>query len=366
MRRTQPARGFTLVELLVTLTIIGLLMALLLPAIQAARESGRSTQCKNNLHQLGLGYQHLVSRQPPGVPAISAAARWISTLSPYVEKASSMFWCPNDKAGRKDSPAGSLSAEGSVTIADKPPPTVVLGRTESAQVLLFPEQQNLLLPAQVAVDLSKPGRMSNAGSLSPGSVPAGTPVDTYLLHYDPVGANGQVSNVKVTFAGKILGVIVLTQGLRNTDEMLGAQGTDYDKKAGARGMEPGAEIVTLADDMRTFTVDRLIVTGCMEEARILTEPGGVGMSSYGMNSRVHRLLGDSHKILLVEYKKIVADVVGARAADVWTQQIAPRHLGTLNVLYADGHVEGTPPAAIDPRLRSIHDEFWRPALDPQL
>jgi len=97
LRKNKKEHGFTLVELLVVIAIIGVLVALLLPAVQAAREAARRTSCQNQIRQMGLGIQNYVSAKqvfPPGTwehQDITLAFPfsgypWATLILPYLEQ----------------------------------------------------------------------------------------------------------------------------------------------------------------------------------------------------------------------------------------------------------------------------------------
>ena len=95
----QLQRGMTLVELLVVIAIIGVLVALLLPAVQAARGTARAADCKSNLRQIGIAVQQYCDANKGQFPEwyhSGADRSWIHTLASYSENVDAIRICVED------------------------------------------------------------------------------------------------------------------------------------------------------------------------------------------------------------------------------------------------------------------------------
>ena len=110
--RGKNRTGFTLVELMVVIAVIGVLIGLLIPAVQHTRESARRSQCASNLHQVGIALDHYIDShgtrgiypRAADLPSTHTAASLggylpplTKVLGPYSENNEQMFACPSDE-----------------------------------------------------------------------------------------------------------------------------------------------------------------------------------------------------------------------------------------------------------------------------
>ena len=178
---SKTRRGFTLVELLVVIAIIGILIAMLLPAVQAAREAARRMECSNNLKQLGLGmlqHEGAHGHLPTGGWGYvwtgdadrgfgqSQPAGWIYVLLPFIEQ-EGLFLLPKD--GRPEAITGSQLA-GAGILLQTPIPSLYCP-SRRARTAYSVDSLTLYNAASVSL-LAKSDYAANAGDIVCSSNPS--------------------------------------------------------------------------------------------------------------------------------------------------------------------------------------------------
>lgn len=326
--------AFTLVELLVVITIIGILMSLLMPAIQEAREAGRLAQCQNNMRNIGQAYKNFTAQGGRIVPGT-----WPTQLSKFIENQQSIYNCVNDDNNEAPTEQQQVSSLGDYLFHVENQGFAEYGGSHNIPFAEGPR-------CRVCDPSNTTGNSQGVGNpyWLPGGGGLGNPnnyvlesSDSFIFEFEDASdfdwtdcvifvdpqPDGQI---RCRFAAKHAGY---SFRLLNPDGSI-----KYDP------FEPGNEWYA----------------------------EGAGRASYGINNKAGRFIpDDAKKIFMVEYEKIIANVVGPTANTLeWANWVAPRHRGVMNVLYEDGRVEKHVPGSIDPRVTTTHNEYWNPKRDAPL
>ncbi|EAQ80107.1 DUF1559 domain-containing protein [Blastopirellula marina] len=224
--------GFTLVELLVVIAIIGVLIALLLPAVQQAREAARRMSCSNNLKQLSLAihnYHDVHQVFPIGVVAMDtisgAGASWNTRLLPFLEQSAAydqITFIRTNWSGQSSWPNRNWEVVGQMRVDGLNCPSSPLPKTRTQTT----NSSTVALGAPATLEYQVSDYAGNAGSYNSGADITAIAMPNKSSGYGTATWNGTLVSLDMTNS-KAIGFRDVTDGTTNT--VMIAEQSDFAK-----------------------------------------------------------------------------------------------------------------------------------------
>jgi len=352
-------KAFTLIELLMVIVILGLLLALLFPALRGVRQRYNMTRCQTNLAHIYQAFRLRAADEAMGEAPAYPVAAWASKLLPYLENDASQFFCTETVEGESASAKLIKDLVEFKTVPRDLAPPFFTQLVEGPFMLKLSDTQYRAIRAMNDTYLK--GAWNLRDLVDCDFQPDGNPdVTWYCLEDHPFGIfdscdyNFSDALAKVTYNGDGTITVELTCLIRR-----GFHDDLRNKETGELTMIPHS------------TTTPIIVT---------LDSGGFGAAetSYGMNEyaidrvtddgqRIRGVGGAGGKILVLDYSRPVAS---PDKPDDWTDEVFnpdrsdvprfARHFGMANILFSDGSVRPERPEDIDLFEPTKAMKWWLP------